>query len=71
MELNINPDILQEGSYDEYYEELVGMDSVVDIAIMESKEATEDILNGESDMELVDIVSAGDKVKDDLDEEED
>lgn len=71
MELNINPDILQEGSYDEYYEELVGMDSVVDIAIMESKEAVEDILNGESDMELVDIVSAGDKVKDDLDEEED
>lgn len=71
MELNINPDILQEGSYDEYYEELVGMDSVVDIAIMESKEAAEDILNGESDMELVDIVSAGDKVKDDLDEEED
>lgn len=71
MELNINPDILQEGSYDEYYEELVGMDSVVDIAIMESKEAAEDILNGESDMELVDIVSAGDKVKDDLDDEED
>lgn len=71
MELNINPDILQEGSYDEYYEELVGMDSVVDIAIMESKEAAEDILNGESDMELVDIVSAGDKVKNDLDEEED
>lgn len=70
MELNINPDILQEGSYDEYYEELVGMDSVVDIAIMESKEAAEDILNGESDMELVDIVSAGDKVKDDLDEED-
>lgn len=63
--IDINTDILREGSYDEYYEELVGMDSVVDIAIAESKDAVEDLLSGESDMELVDIVSAKDKECDD------
>lgn len=64
----INPDILQEGSYDEYYEELDGM-FMVDNSILESKDVVEDILNGESDMELVDIVSNGENEKEDQDED--
>lgn len=64
----INPDILQEGSYDEYYEELDGM-FIVDNSILESKDAVEDILNGESDMELVDIVSNGEDDEEEQDED--
>lgn len=64
----INPDILQEGSYDEYYEELDGM-FMIDNSILESKDAVEDILNGESYMELVDIVSNGEDDEEEQDED--
>ena len=66
--ININPDILKEGSYDENFEELPGM-FMVDIAITESKESEDDILSGESDMDLVDIVGVGDDDEDKQEED--